>query len=93
MQCLPLLNTVKKSIFIIQLSKSALEKKKIRTAILYLSDNHKNIKQILIFIKEKLMDFGKNFVWGAATASYQVEGGDLRGTAKGLNIFSDTGQN
>jgi len=21
------------------------------------------------------MDFGKNFVWGAATASYQVEGG------------------
>ena len=32
------------------------------------------------------MDFGKNFVWGAATASYQVEGGAYE-DGKGLNIF------
>lgn len=32
------------------------------------------------------MDFGKNFVWGAATASYQVEGGAYE-DGKGLNIL------
>lgn len=32
------------------------------------------------------MDFGKNFVWGAATASYQIEGGAYE-DGKGLNIF------
>lgn len=32
------------------------------------------------------MDFGNNFVWGAATASYQIEGGAYE-DGKGLNIF------
>lgn len=32
------------------------------------------------------MSFGKNFVWGAATASYQIEGGAYE-DGKGLNIF------
>ncbi|MGN1481547.1 GH1 family beta-glucosidase [Porcipelethomonas sp.] len=32
------------------------------------------------------MDFGKNFIWGAATSSYQVEGGAYE-DGKGLNIF------
>ncbi len=32
------------------------------------------------------MDFGKNFIWGAATAAYQIEGGAFE-DGKGLNIF------
>lgn len=32
------------------------------------------------------MKFGSNFVWGAATSSYQIEGGAFEG-GKGLNIF------
>ena len=32
------------------------------------------------------MDFGKSFIWGAATSSYQIEGGAYE-DGKGLNIF------
>lgn len=32
------------------------------------------------------MDFGKDFIWGAATSSYQIEGGAYE-DGKGLNIF------
>ena len=32
------------------------------------------------------MDFGKDFMWGAATSSYQIEGGAYE-DGKGLNIF------
>ena len=32
------------------------------------------------------MGFSDNFVWGAATSAYQIEGG-VKGTGKGMNIW------
>ena len=32
------------------------------------------------------MGFSKDFVWGAATSSYQIEGG-VSGTGKGMHIW------
>ena len=32
------------------------------------------------------MGFSENFVWGAATSSYQIEGG-VHGTGKGMHIW------
>lgn len=34
------------------------------------------------------MDFGKDFVWGAATSSYQIEGGEFK-DGRGKNIWDD----
>ena len=32
------------------------------------------------------MGFSDNFVWGAATSAYQIEGG-VKGTGKGMHIW------